>query len=59
MSGHIGLREDARTGRRLARRIAALFPQRGAVETCVAIAERRVRRAHHRQLGAWDGRSPD
>lgn len=28
MSGHIGLREDARVGRRLARRIAALFAPR-------------------------------
>jgi hypothetical protein len=27
MSGHVGLREEARLGRLLARRIARLFPQ--------------------------------
>lgn len=31
MSGHVGLREDARVGHWLAARVAALFPPRGAL----------------------------
>lgn len=60
MSGHIGLREDARVGHKLARMIAALFPR---CETAVSAVGCAVRTTGKRGLfplhGAAEGRSLD